>query len=97
MRLPPRWLIAGLLTLALVMGGACGEELEEIIESARACAEGDTCILAGSGQCTCPTPINSNSAERVAEAVEDHDCEGLAVDCRARSNPRCEQGRCVAD
>jgi hypothetical protein len=88
------------LTTALAAG--CGdnvtdEELQQIIEEAKACAPGDTCVLAGGGRCTCAQPVNAEHRERVEQAVADHDCGGLVVRCMDYTSVRCEAGRCVAD
>lgn len=73
------------------------EELAEIVEEARACREGDTCRLAGAGQCTCATPVNESAVARVDEAAGDVDCEGAVVECVDHQNLRCEDGRCRSD
>jgi hypothetical protein len=97
-----RGLAAIALAFALVLGAAgCGgitdEEFQQIIEEAQVCEPGDTCVLAGGGQCTCDQPVNADSVERVERAVQDLDCGGAVVDCIGFSNPRCENNRCVAD
>jgi hypothetical protein len=104
MRTNASWsiLAAVLISLTLTFGhAACGgvseEELQQIIEESKACAPGDTCILAGGGQCRCSQPINAKHKARVEQAVADYDCDGLMVSCAGNTNVRCEAGRCVSD
>jgi hypothetical protein len=87
--------------LALVLvGGACTSSLEEYrreVEKARACEQGDTCVLAGHGtHCSCPVVVNEAHAQRIDELAQKVSCNH-AVDCLLLCNPRCEDGRCVAD
>lgn len=97
------WLRSVSTGLALVLTSGCGktlslEEFSAQVREARACAEGDTCVLAGGGTCTCSSPVNISRAEAINEAVKNVDCEGSMVDCVAyRNNARCEAGTCVAD
>ncbi len=88
--------------LALVLTSGCGrislEEFSAQVREARACSEGDTCVLAGGGTCTCASPVNASRADALNEAVKNVDCEGSMVDCVAfQPNARCEAGQCVAD
>jgi hypothetical protein len=84
----------------LLLGGACTSSLEEYwreVEKARACEQGDTCVLAGHGtRCACPVVVNEAHAQRIDELAQKVSCNH-AVDCFLPCNPRCEDGRCVAD
>ncbi len=99
------------LVLFGVFGGGCGVErpsreqalstLVSEFDGAGACVDGDTCIIAGQGNCSCGRPINSKSASTVAEAVLrlNSTCaaEDFLADCIAYVNPKCEANRCVAE
>lgn len=97
------WSLVPVVLLSLTLGvtSGCGgvteEELQQIIEESKVCAPGDSCILAGGGQCTCAVPINAEHRARVEQAVADYDCDGLMVKCMGNINVRCEAGRCVSD
>jgi hypothetical protein len=91
----------GIQVLALVvLGGACTSSLEEYrreVEKARACEPDDVCVLAGHGtRCACPVVVNEAHAQRIDELAQKVSCNH-AVDCFLPCNPRCEDGRCVAD
>jgi len=73
------------------------DELRQIIAEAAVCQTGDTCTLAGGSNCTCPAPINTKQLARVQEAAAGVHCGGLMVECQGLTNPRCEDGKCVAD
>lgn len=87
--------------LALVLTSGCGrislEEFSAQVREARACGEGDTCVLAGGGTCTCASPVNASRAAEINDAVERVDCEGSMVDCIGYRTARCENGQCVGD
>jgi hypothetical protein len=92
------YLLAVTLLLGTVScGGLSSEELTEIIEQSQACETGDTCILSGVTQCSCPWAINSKHRDRVEQALNDYDCGSYTVSCQTLNNLRCENGRCVAD
>ena len=91
----------GLLT-ATMMLAACGsdislQEYAGIVEASRSCSEGDTCVLAGSGQCTCATPVNASRWESVEDAAADVECNGAQVECPTHERVRCEANRCRSD
>src|SRR5687768_16679398 len=90
-----------LLALTLVTCGDADsftrDDLLQVINDARACDPGDSCILAGSSQCTCQMPINAESEDDVTAAAEQVDCEGRIVQCVGWTNLRCEDGLCIAD
>jgi hypothetical protein len=87
-----------MLALTLMIGcGTTREELLDLLEESRACAPGDTCVLAGSSTCTCASPVNARHLEEINDATESVNCGGIIVDCVAFQNPRCEEGVCVAD
>ncbi|MCB9558163.1 MAG: hypothetical protein H6707_18755 [Deltaproteobacteria bacterium] len=90
------WVVSFLL-LAACSDSISEQELARIIDESRSCQAGDVCVVAGSSQCHCPSPINVKFQARVEQAVKDLDCRGSAVKCSPLSNPRCEQGKCVAD
>lgn len=84
----------------LVLAAGCGVSIEDfnaLVEDARACQAGDTCVLAGGGQCTCNSPVNASRAVEIDEAAEDVRCGGAMVECPSWTAVRCEAGRCVAD
>jgi hypothetical protein len=87
--------------LFFLLFSACGltiERFEDIRREAAACTEGDSCVSAGSGACTCSAPVNASKAAFIVEAAKSVDCRGRAVDCApALQNLRCESGRCVGD
>jgi hypothetical protein len=84
----------------LLLGGACTSSLEEYwreVEKARACEPDDVCVIAGHGtSCACPVVVNEAHADRIDEMARQVSCNH-AVDCLLLCNPRCEDGRCVAD
>lgn len=85
---------------SLVFLSACCtsiEAFEQEREEARACSEGDTCVLAGSAQCLCAGPVNAARAAEIEASADGVCCEGTMVDCVAFTNVRCENERCVAD
>src|SRR5262245_45903832 len=73
------------------------DDFDHMVQLAQRCEPGDTCVLAGSGACTCAVAVNAEEAESIDEAVEDVDCEGTTVICAQFTNPRCEDNICVAD
>ncbi|MDY7226763.1 hypothetical protein [Hyalangium rubrum] len=88
-----------ILASVVFLSGCCvaREELSQEKEDAQACEPGDTCVLAGSSQCTCASPVNASKAKEIDSMADNVCCYGSAVDCVAYTNPRCENGRCVAD
>jgi hypothetical protein len=88
-----------LLATAVFLSGCClsQEEFEQERAAATACSAADTCVLAGSAQCLCPGPVNAAKAAEIEAAAKDVCCGGTIVECVAFTNPRCENGRCVAD
>jgi hypothetical protein len=88
-----------LLASLVFLSGCClsEEEFSQQVEEAEACAAGDTCVLAGSAQCLCARPVNAARAGEIDAAARDVCCGGTLVECVAFQNPRCENGRCVAD
>jgi hypothetical protein len=83
-----------LMTVALAFA-ACAPttaDLSALIDEARACDEGDTCVLAGSGRCSCNTPVNGARAAEVNDLASQVACIGV-VDCPWHSSVRCEAGR----
>jgi hypothetical protein len=87
--------------LLLCVTAACDtttpEEYAHIVEQARPCTDGDSCVLAGSSDCVCPTPVNATEQERVSMAATEVDCNGAIAECIAHTNVRCEGGRCISD
>jgi hypothetical protein len=79
---------------------ACGiSQLEyerTLLEEAQLCRPGDTCVLAGRGECECDQPVNASYAKRLAKAARSVRCEAYPK-CISYGAPRCEGGRCVAD
>lgn len=88
-----------ILASLVFLSGCClsREEFTEQRSEAAACSPGDTCVLAGSAQCLCAGPVNASKAEEIEAAAKDVCCEGAAVECASLTNPRCENGQCVAD
>jgi hypothetical protein len=80
-------------------GGMNAQEYFDLVEEARPCAAGDTCVLAGVSACTCATPVNASQEEEITEAADDFDCEKVETSdrCSAHTNVRCEAGRCISD
>lgn len=95
------WLWSAVAGLFLVLTSGCGgislEEFSAQVREARACTEGDTCVLAGGGTCTCASPVNASRAEAINEAAQEVNCRGSMVDCATYRNARCEGGTCVGD
>lgn len=86
----------------LVLAGGCGdshspEELSALVEEARRCEPGDTCVLAGGSRCSCGVPVNASRAEEVDDFARQVDCGNVVVDCPIVENVRCEANRCTAD
>ncbi len=52
---------------------------------------------AADSDCFCGAVVNEENQEEIEEAAKDVDCEGRLVRCAILSNPRCENGTCVAD
>jgi hypothetical protein len=88
-----------LLASLVFLSGCClsQEEFQQKVDEAMACSSGDTCVLAGSSQCLCARPVNASKAAEISSSAQDVCCHGGVVDCVAFRNPRCENGRCVAD
>ncbi len=88
-----------LLASLVFLSGCClsREEFSEQRSEAAACSPGDTCVLAGGAQCMCALPVNASKAAEIEAAAKDVCCGGASVDCVSFANPRCENGRCVAD
>ena len=91
---------AFVMALALhACGGMNAQEYSDLVEEARPCAAGDTCVLAGVSACTCATPVNTSREGEINEAADDFDCEKVETSdrCSAHTNVRCEAGRCISD
>jgi hypothetical protein len=88
-----------ILVSLMFLSGCClsEEEFSRKVEAAEACSPGDTCVLAGSAQCLCARPVNAAKAAEIDASAQDVCCGGAMVSCVAFKNPRCENGRCVAD
>src|SRR5512140_2410155 len=88
-----------ILASLVLLSGCClsQEDFNKQVEEATACSSGDTCVLAGSAQCLCARPVNASKASQLNDSAKDVCCSGVQVDCIAFQNPRCENGRCVAD
>jgi hypothetical protein len=85
---------------SVVWLSACCPSIEEFTdqrETATSCSPGDTCVLAGSSDCLCPTPVNASRAAEIEAAADEVCCGGAQVECVFFQNPRCENGKCVAD
>jgi len=85
-----------------VLGQTARVDRDDVLDAqrgARACRSGDSCVLAGRSGCTCPAPVNTSKAKEVDDLAANVVCEALLIDCvgTPRSNPRCVDGRCVAD
>jgi predicted class III extradiol MEMO1 family dioxygenase len=87
----------GLLAGFTACNATTPEEYAQIVDDARACSDGDSCVLAGTSDCVCPTPVNASQADRVNTAAGDVDCNGAIAECIAHTNVRCEAGRCKSD
>jgi hypothetical protein len=99
-----RWLSLAIAVIVVATAACESPEarLERVRDDAAACADGDTCVVAGSGDCVCGSPINENSVEEVEAAADAIACCDLlgscvAVDCAAFENVACVDGRCVGD
>ncbi len=82
----------------LLLVGACGmsqARYGRMVEEAGECEPGDTCVLAGRGECVCDRPVNARHAERVNGGARWVSCSAYPK-CISYSAPRCENGRCVA-
>lgn len=84
------------LVLSLSSCGLSLDEFYDLVEQSRACAPGEECVLAGSSQCTCQTPVNEKHRERIDEAATEVRCGGAMVECAYFETVACEGGRCVA-
>lgn len=104
------WRRTALLVFSLAAAACGGEtvtreealaELSRVMAEAKACSATSQCVIAGQSNCSCAAPVNASFSERIDDAVEDvnRTCaiEDFLGDCIAYQNPRCEQGRCVAD
>jgi len=93
------WQWSGVVGLALVLTSGCGtisrEEFDAKVQEARACAEGDTCVEAGKGRCTCGRPVNASRAADINEAAQYVDCVYKDLDCGAYGYMHCVQGKCT--
>ncbi|MGC4113447.1 MAG: hypothetical protein QM765_02000 [Myxococcales bacterium] len=89
-----RTLYAIVLAAALPGCGISIQELASVVREARACTDGDTCVLAGGSQCTCNTAVNSTKKKDVDIAVASVDCGGAMVECAECLDPQCVQGMC---
>jgi hypothetical protein len=85
--------------LALALTSGCGtlsiEEFREQVQEARDCTEGDTCVLAGAGRCTCGSPVNASRAADLNDAAHYVDCWYSNLDCAPYANMRCVDGKCI--
>ncbi len=88
-----------ILASAVFLSGCClsTEDFAQQREDAAACSPGDTCVLAGGGQCLCAGPVNASRAAEIEAAADDVCCGGAQVECVFFQNLRCENGRCVGD
>ncbi len=77
--------------------GTSRKVYQEKLRAAAACTEGDVCVIGGGIQCVCAEPINQNQESDLRELAKDVNCDGIAVSCIGRLNPRCENNVCVAD
>lgn len=94
MRLSPK----GSAVVLLLLGASCGlsrEEYREVVEEARACSPVEGCVLAGGGQCTCPTPVAAGRAAEVDEAAAEVRCGGAMAECAAFLSIACVDGLCT--
>lgn len=83
--------------LCVVLGCAPSvADLDELVAEARSCEAADTCVLAGSSQCTCPRTVNQKRASEVDELASRVACGGMRVECASPGTPLCENGSCVA-
>lgn len=90
-------MIRAALVASLFLGCAPSvAELDELVAEARSCEAGDTCVLAGSSQCTCPRSVNQKRAAEVDELASRVACGGMMVECASPGTPVCENGSCVA-
>ena len=71
------------------------DQLQDLVESAQACREGEACALAGAGTCTCAQPVNASRAAEVDAAAARVECGGAVVRCANPGSARCEAGKCV--
>jgi hypothetical protein len=94
-----------LLGLALLVVVGCGvsrDEYAQRVDEAQLCNDGDTCVLAGGNDCSCPAPVNAGSAAEIDALASEVSCcdpfgACVAVDCARLENLRCENGRCTGD
>jgi hypothetical protein len=100
-RIPARTMLLP-LALALTACESAEERLDRVIDEAKACEEGDTCVVAGGTDCTCGAPVNEEKAAEVTAAAADIECCDLfgrcvAVDCAGFQDVRCEDGTCIGE
>ncbi|MBF5042226.1 hypothetical protein FGE12_07440 [Aggregicoccus sp. 17bor-14] len=76
-------------------GAMSSEQLQDLVQSAQACREGEACALAGAGTCTCAQPVNASRAAEVDAAAARVECGGAVVRCANPGSARCEAGKCV--
>ena len=76
-------------------GALSSEQLQALVDGARACAQGEACALAGAGTCTCAQPVNASRAAEIDAAAARVDCGGAVVRCANPGAARCEAGQCV--
>jgi hypothetical protein len=76
-------------------GALSSEQLQALVDEARACAQGEACALAGAGTCTCAQPVNASRAAEIDAAAARVECGGAVVRCANPGAARCEAGQCV--
>ncbi len=94
-------LLLSVFAFCMVSVISCGisrDEFHDEVDSAGACAQGDTCIIWQADiDCDCPSPVNADKVDYLEELSKEVDCDGAMYDCVFLENPRCEDNRCVAD
>ncbi len=73
------------------------EEFTQMLAEGEACSPGETCVLSVKLDCVCPQPVTEAKARELDEIVDDVNCGNALALCIGLKNPRCEDGRCVAD
>ena len=100
----PAFLLAALL-LVVALSNGCDDDrpcFEDALQAHRRelvrCEPGDTCVIAPSSSCHCFGPYNASQQELWDSLRAESTCEGCPINfCPSLVNPRCEEGRCVAD
>jgi hypothetical protein len=87
----------------VVAGTSCTDgisEYDEAVTAAVSCTADETCVIAGGvWGCRCPVAVVADQEADVNQAAAEAECpdEYERLACVPVVNPRCDNGRCLAD